>query len=149
MVTKDELINEILYDFLWEIVSNKTEEIKNLTAMLKDIGYLDDKEELIAKTTECAVQTTDNFDIINSYEEDDHIVIDCEMDFIMQTFIGREYIWSITGVTKCKICIPGIEGYNWEIIKNARFANDLLCHKDIVDFTDINFDGIECDCLYV
>ncbi len=148
-MTKDELINEILYDFLWEIVSNKTEEIKNLTVMLKDIEYLDDKEALIAKTTKCEVQTTDDFDIINSRDEDDHIVLECEMDFIMQTFIGREYIWRITGITKCKIRIPGIEGYNWEKIKNTGSADDFLRHKDIVDFTDINFDGIECDCLYV
>lgn len=146
-MTKEELINDILSDFLWEVVGNKTEEVKNLPQMLKDISYLDDKEDIIAKTTECEIQTSDNFDIINSYEKNECIVIECEMDFIMHTFIEEENIWSITGVTKCEISIPGIEGYDWEIFKTDAEKDDLLSHKDIVNFINISFDWVECDCM--
>lgn len=146
-MTREELISDILSDFLWEVVGNKTEEVNNLPEMLKEINYLDDKEELIARTTNCEIQMSDNFDIINSYEKDECIVIECEMDYVMQTFIETENIWRITGVTKCEIMIPGIEGYDWEIFKTDMIKDDLLSCKDIVSFTNLSFDWVECDCL--
>lgn len=64
-MTSEEQINDILSDFFWEVVGNKTEEVNNLSEMLKEISYLDDKEKLIAKTTDCEIQMSDNFEIIN------------------------------------------------------------------------------------
>ena len=37
-MTREELINDILSDFLWEVVGNKTEAVNNLPEMLKDIS---------------------------------------------------------------------------------------------------------------
>lgn len=56
----EELLNDTLEEFLLECVSDKIEEVSELPKMLKDINYLDNKQELTAKTTKCEVLGIDD-----------------------------------------------------------------------------------------
>ena len=146
-MSSKELVEEILYDFLWEVVGNKTEEVDNLPELLKETNYLDDKEEYISKTTKCEINESDEFIINKITEDSSSIVVDCEMIFIMNSFVEKEAVWRITGTTIAQIKIPNVDGHNWMLIKNVFFKQDLLKHKDVVTFNDIHFDWVECDCI--
>ena len=43
----EELLNDTLEEYLMEVVGDKVEDVAELPNMLKDISYLDNKEELI------------------------------------------------------------------------------------------------------
>ena len=96
-----------MYDFLWEVVGNKTEEVDNLPNLLKDINYLDDKEVYLSKITRCEIFNCDEFNINR-----------------------------ITATTIAQVKIPGVNDYDWTLIENAVSKQDLLKYKDIVTLFD-------------
>ena len=144
-VTSKELVEEVLYDFLWEVVGDKTEDVDNLPNLLKDINYLDDKEVYLSKITRCEIFNCDEFNINKITDEGSSIVVECEMPYIMSARIEKEAVWSITATTKAQVKIPGVNDYDWTLIENAVSKQDLLKYKDIVTFKDIQFDWVECD----
>lgn len=140
---------EYLYDFLCECIGAKVEEPNQLTQMLKDIGYLDQKEYLISKTTTCEILDCEDIEITNSQEEENLIIVDCVLSYIMQTFIDKEFIWRVQATAECTLSIPNGDSYNWDMIEGSMSSKEaILNHKDIIEYQNIEYKDVECECLY-
>ena len=149
----DQLLNDTLDEFLLECVGKKIEEISELPKMLKDIGYLDDKQELLDKTTECEILDIVDYSIENYSLSENEIHIRYSLDFIMQTFIDSEYIWRVQGFAQLEFSIPDTSKVDWSVFElqddNNVFWEQYEKHKEFVRFQNIIYEEIECDTLYL
>lgn len=149
----DHLLNDSLKDFLLECVGSKIEEVSELPKMVKDIGYLDDKQELLDKTTECEVLDIPDFLIENYSLSGNEIHIEYGMGFIMQTFINSEFIWRVQGWARVEFSIPDTGKADWSVFESLGNNNDFWeqyeKHKELVQFQNIVYEEVECDTLYL
>lgn len=91
----DNLLNNTLEEFLLQCIIDKIEDVSELPKMLKDIDYLDGKDEYLAKTTRCEVLDFEDPFIENCFELENEIYIQYEFEFILQTFIDSKFIWRV------------------------------------------------------
>lgn len=142
----DMLLNTVLDTFLLECVGDRVEEPSEVPRMLKDIAYLDNKDELISKITECEILDVDDYEIKNYSVVTDNIKIEYEMSFILQVYADADAFWRIQGTAQCVFSIPGPEAYDWSIFQNDNMnKQQLLAHKDLLNFESFTYDFIECD----
>ncbi len=109
----EQLLNDTLEEFFLQYVGDKIEEVSELPKMLKDIHYLNDKQELIAKTTRCEILGIDSSFVDNYSVSGNEIHIEYEMEFILQTFLNSEFIWRVQGCAQAKFTIPGLDSVDW------------------------------------
>lgn len=147
----DNLLNNTLEEFLVECVSDKIEDVLELPKMLKDIGYLEKKQELIDKTTKCEMLDVDNWSVEKYSLSEDEIHINYEIDFILQTFIDSEFIWRIQGFAQAEFSIPytGSQDLSVFASQGSDFFGLYEKYKDLVRFKNIVYTDIECDTLYL
>lgn len=148
----NQLLNETLEEFLAECVGKKIEEVSELPKMLKDIAYLDNKQELLNKTTECEIFDVDDYHIENYSLSGDEIYIQYSMGFVLQTFIDSEFIWRVQGWVQAEFSIPDTSKVDWSVFETQGYINDFWeqyeKHKGLVQFQNIVYEEIECDTLY-
>lgn len=144
----DMLLNTVLDEFLLECVGNKVEDPSEVSRMLKDISYLDNKDELLSQITDCEILDVADYEIQNYSADADNIKIEYEMCFILQAFANDNAVWRIQGAAQCIFSIPGPEAYDWSIFQNTSMnAQQLLEYKDLLNFESFTYDDIECDTL--
>ncbi len=143
----EDLVEETLEEFLLDCVGNKVEEVSELPAMLDGIGYLTDKEELIAETDYCEILDISDSSVLHCYEEDGKIKIFYTMDYILQTFVDSEFIWRIQGTIKTQLSIPDMNTVNWLEFENSEESFEELYdkYKNLVHFDNIEYVFIEVD----
>ena len=145
-INETELISNLNFKSnVLEFVVNKVEEPKQLNIMLKDIGYLDNKDEFINKITRCEVFDCTNYEIKNVIINNDNIELLYKLDYILQALSGKEFIYRVTGVCNCKLIIP-LTLYS---VLNSENNINILEYRDKINFLEIKYDDIECDCLYL
>ena len=143
----EQLLNDTLEEFFWQYVGDKIEEVSELPEMLKDIHYLMDKQELIAKTTRCEILDSDNC-FVDSYSvSGNKIHIEYEIEFILQTFLDSEFIWRVQGCARAKFSIPGPDLVDWSVFdaEDHDFFEDYDKYKEFVQFDKITYTDVECD----
>ena len=147
----DNLLNKTLEEFLLECVSDKIEDVSELPQMLKDIGYLDRKEEYIAKTTKCEILDVDDGFVENYFVSENEIHIQYQVVFILQTFIDSEFIWRVQGCAKLEFSIPDTNSVDWLVfdMQNNNFFEQYNKIKELVHFKNVVYKEIECDTLYL
>lgn len=145
------LLNSTLEEFLLECVSNKIEDVSELPKMLKDIGYLDSKQEFIAKTTKCEILDVNDAFVENYFVSGNEIHIQYKLAFILQTFVDSEFIWRVQGCAQSKLSIPDTSLVDWSVFdtQNNKFFEYYKKYKESVHFQDTVYEEIECDTLYV
>lgn len=149
----DHLLNDTLEEFLLECVSGKIEEVSELPKMVKDIVYLDDKQELLNKTTGCEILDIEDSFIENYSLSENEIHIQYSLAFILQTFINSEHIWRVQGYAQVECSIPDTRKVEWSVFEsqgnNNAFFEQYEKHKEFVRFQNIVYEENECDTLYL
>ena len=143
----EELLNDTLEEFLLECVSDKIEEVSELPKMLKDINYLDNKQELTAKTTKCEVLGIDDAFVDDYFVSGNEIHIQYELTFILQTFIDSEFIWRVQGCARFELSIPDTASADWSVFdaQDDNFFGHYEKYKGLVHFQIVVYQEIECD----
>lgn len=142
------LLFNTLEEFLLECVCDKIEKLSELPEMLSDIGYLDNKQELILKTTRCEILDTDDAFIENYFVSGSEIHIQYELVFILQTFIDSESVWRIQGSMQSELTLPDTASVDWSVFEpqnNTPFFEKFNIYKEFVHFQNIVYKNIECD----
>ena len=145
-----DLLNNTLEEFLLECVSDKIEEVLELPRMLKDIDYLDNKQEIINKTTKCEILDVEDSFVEKYFLAENEIHIQYKLDFIMQTFIDSEYVWRVQGCAQAELSIPDISVVDWSVFdtQNNDFWEQYRKHKESVHFLNICYTQMECDTIH-
>lgn len=116
-------------DELLDIVCEKIEQVSELPEMLKNIGYLDNKEMLIGQTTACEILDISDSVITDQRVSENKVLIDYEIDFIMQTFIEHKIVWRVQAAAKVRLSAPEDENFD----------------PELVDIQSIEYIDVECD----
>lgn len=132
--------------FLWEIVSAYIEQPRFLPDMLRDVGYLDNKDEVIQKVDSLEISNIDPLFILYCITENGRIVFGFETPFVLIAKSGNERLLRITAVFAAKCSIPDENAfdrsaYDWENMNRQ----ELLAHKDLAEFSAVRFEDAECD----
>ncbi len=150
----DDLLTNVLDEFLLECVCDKIEDVSELPKMLKDIGYLDNKQELIQKTTICEILDGEDAFVENYEVAENEVHIQYTIRFILQTFIDSEFIWSVQGCAQAELSIPEavLNDIN-DIMEDDDFDEQIEKYEDIleesVSFQNTVYTEVECDTLYL
>lgn len=147
----NDLLNNTLEEFLLECVSDKIEDVSELPKMLKDISYLDNKQEFITKTTKCEILDVDDGFVENYFVSENEIHIQYKLAFILQTFIDSKYIWRVQGCAQSELSIPDTNLVDWSVFdtQNNKFLEHYKKYKELVHFHNTDYEEIECDTLYM
>lgn len=144
----EELLNDTLEEYLMEVVGDKVEDVAELPNMLKDISYLDNKEELIAKTDYCEILEPGDAEVEDCEEDGGDIHLTYVFDYIMQTFIKDDFIWRIQGTIRAELTITDADSVDWSEFEDGDFDALYDKFKELVRFDKVKYDFIECDTLY-
>ena len=145
----NDLLNNTLKEFLLECVSDKIEDVSELPKMLKDIGYIDDKQTLTAKTTRCEILDIDDAFVKNYFVSGNKIHIQYELAFILQTFVDSDFIWRVQGCAQSELSIPDADSADWSVFAAQNFFEHYENYRKLVQFQNIVYTEVECDTLYV
>ncbi len=69
------------------------------------------------------------------------------LDYILQTFIGDEFVWRIQGTVKAQLSMPDDKTANWAEFANSEksFGELYEEYKNLVQFDRIDYVFIEAD----
>lgn len=141
-----EITNSNLNDLLWELVSDKVSEIKEVSQMLKDIGYLDELEKIIASIDHSEVLEADHFKVIQRNSIDSSIQIIFEMNYILNTFEKNEPILRLTGSVMGECNISSLKVSELNLLNFSKMTrHELLNCRSFVELKNLSYSGIECD----
>lgn len=145
----ENLLNKTLEEFLMECVSKKIEEVSQLPEMLKNIGYLENRDEFISKTTRCEMSDIDDAFIESHIVSGNEIHINYQIDYIMQTFVGSKAIWRVQGSARAELSIPNTDLEDWSVFETEpdKFFENFAKFKGLVRFGNVVYSDIECDTL--
>lgn len=145
----DNLLNKTLEEFLMECVSKKVEDVSELPEMLKNIGYLDNKDEFISKTARCEMLDIDDAFVESYLVSGNEIHINYQITYIMQTFVGSEAIWRVQGSASAKLSIPNTDLEDWSVFETEpnNFFENYKKFNGLVRFQNVVYSDIECDTL--
>lgn len=145
-MSAQELIESISETFLWEVVSAHIEQPRFLPEMLANIGYLDNKDEMINKVDGMEIMDSEPLEILYSVAENGRISFGFEMPFVLIAKSGREQLLRITAVAAGKCSIPDENAFDWSAFDwDDMNKQELLAHKDLAEFLQLNFEDAECD----
>ncbi|MDE7478547.1 MAG: hypothetical protein K2M91_11460 [Lachnospiraceae bacterium] len=147
----DDLLNDILDEFLLECVCDKIEDVSELPKMLKGINYLDRKQEIITQTTRCEIIDGDDAFIENYFVSGNEIQIQYELTYILQTLINTKAIWRVQGCAQIELLIPDTDSADWAVFDNVQtkdFSAYYEKYKGLVRFRDIVYQDVECDAVH-
>lgn len=145
-----ELIESISETFLTEVVSAYVEQSRFLPEMLADIGYLDNKDEMIKRVDGMEILDSEPLEIFYNIAENGKITFGFEMPFVLVAKSGREQLLRITAIAAGKCSIPDESAFNWSALDwDDMNKQELLAHKDLAEFLLLNFEDAECDDLTV
>ena len=145
----DDLLNKTLEEFLMECVSKKIEEVSELPEMLKNIGYLDNKDEFISKTARCEILDIDDAFVESYCVSGNEIHIIYQITYIMQTFAASEAVWRVQGSAMAELSIPNTDLEDWSVFETEpdNFFENYNKFKGLLRFQNVVYSYIECDTL--
>lgn len=140
MVTQ-ELLDSLSETFLCETVSAHIEQTRFLSDMLRDVGYLDNKDEIIQKIDRSEILDSEPLEISAPNAENGRISFGFEMPFVLIAKSGKEQLLKITATAAGKCSIPDESAFDWDDMNKP----ELLAHKDLAKFSELRFEEAECD----
>lgn len=145
-----ELLDELSETFLWEIVSACIEQPRFLPDMLRNVGYLENKDEIIQKVDDMEVMDSEEPEIFDSSAENGRISFSFEMPFVLNVRCGKEPLLRITATAVGQCSIPDENAFDWSAFDWEDMDKpELLSHKDLAEFSELRFEDVECDDLSV
>lgn len=145
-----ELLDELSETFLWEIVSAYIEQPRFLPDMLRNVGYLDNKDEIIQKVDDMEILDSEPLEIFDINADNGRISLGFEMPFVLIAKSGKEQLLRITATAAGKCSIPDENAFDWNAFDwDDMNKQELLSHKDLAEFPLLNFEDAECDDLTV
>lgn len=141
-----ELLDVLSETFLWEVVSAHIEQTRFLPDMLLDIGYLENKDEIIQRVDRMEILDSEPLEIFSSYADNGRISFGFEMPFILIAKSGKEQLLRITAITAGRCSIPDENAFDWSAFDwDDMNKQELLVHKDLAEFSELRFEDVECD----
>lgn len=145
-----ELLDSLSETFLWEIVSAYIEQARFLPDMLSDVGYLDNKDEVIQKVDGMEILDSEPLEISDINADNGRISFGFEMPFVLIAKSGKEQLLRITATAAGKCSIPDENAFDWSAYDwDDMNKTELLEHKDLAKFSELRFEYVECDDLSV
>lgn len=145
-----ELLDGLSETFLWEIVSAYIEHPRFLPDMLRNVGYIENKDEIIQKVDDIEVMDSEELEIFDSSAENGRISFGFEMPFVLIAKSGEEQLLRITATAAGQCLIPDENAFDWSAFDWEDMDKpELLSHKDLAEFSEMRFEEVECDDLSV
>ena len=145
-----EFIDGLSETFLWEVVSAYIEQPRFLPDMLRDVGYLDNKDEVIRRVDSMEIMDREPLFILYCITENGRIVFGFETPFVLIAKSGNEQLLRITAIFAAKCSIPDENAFDWSAYDwDNMNRTELLSHKDLAEFSAVRFEDVECDDLSV
>lgn len=145
-----ELLDGLSETFLWEVVSAHIEQPRFLPEMLQNVGYLDNKGEIIQRVDGMEIMDSEPLEILYNVTENGRISFGFEMPFVLIAKSGKEQLLRITATAAGKCSIPDENAFDWNAFDwDDMNKQELLAHKDLAEFPLLNFEDAECDDLTV
>lgn len=145
-----ELLDGLSETFLWEVVSAHIEQPRFLPEMLQNVGYLDNKGEIIQRVDGMEIMDSEPLEILYNVTENGRISFGFEMPFVLIAKSGKEQLLRITATAAGKCSIPDENAFDWNAFDwDDMNKQELLAHKDLAEFPQLNFEDAECDDLTV
>ncbi|MCM1468163.1 MAG: hypothetical protein NC086_08445 [Alistipes sp.] len=145
-MNRQELLNKLSGTLLLEVISAKVEEVGELPAMLKEIGYIDNKDGIMSEITRCEILDLEPLTITKCLADEGRISISFSLPFILTAWKDKEEIWRITSTAAGSCLVPDIGTINWEEVPfddMDRIA--LLSESELVELSELRYTGTECD----
>lgn len=141
-----ELLAGLSETFLWEVVSAHIEQTRFLPDMLLDIGYLENKDEIIQRVDNMEIMDSEPLEILGSYADNGRISFGFEMPFVLNARCGKEPLLRITAIAAGRCSIPDENAFDWNALDWEDMNKpELLSHKDLAEFSTLRFEDVECD----
>lgn len=136
---------ELAEDFLLNYMGDKIEEVSELPKMINNIGYIDNKEELLLQTTECEILDIGEYRIKKYDICGEEINVQFDMSFIIQSFVNTKFIWRIQGTVDSDIMIKNDMSYCFENFDPDNYKE----YSDLISVKKLKYYDMECDTLYL
>lgn len=146
-MNREELIEDIKESLLRQVILSYTEQLNQLSVMLRGIEYLEDKNELISRVTRCEVSTSKQLKIRKTDIEGSKLLVYYEMpSFVLAAWSKETQLLRVTVTMKGLCAIPDIDQYDWHSkdFNNMNKA-ELLEHKSLVYMLETFYENVECD----
>lgn len=118
--------------------------------MLRNVGYIENKDEIIQKVDDIEVMDSEEPEIFESSAENGRISFGFEMPFVLIAKSGEEQLLRITATAVGQCSIPDENAFDWSAFDWEDMDKpELLSHKDLAEFSEIRFEEVECDDLSV
>lgn len=145
-----ELLDSLSETFLWEAVSAYIEQTRFLPDMLRNVGYLDNKDEVIQRVDGMEILDSEELEISDPNADNGRVSFGFEMPFVLIAKCGKEQLLRITATAAGKCSIPDETAFDWSAYDwDDMNKSELLAHKDLAEFSELRFDYVECDDLTV
>lgn len=141
-----QLIDTLSTTLLWEVVCANIEKINQISIILKDIGYVEDIDNIIAQITECEILDSEPLEVTSFYIHEDSILITFEMRFVLSAWSRGKQFLRITATATGQCRIPDSEKYDWRSIDFEDMdKKELLSYEGLVGILELNYSNAECD----
>lgn len=145
-----EFLDSLSETFLWETVSAYIEQTRFLSDMLRDAGYLENKDEIIQKVDKMEIMDSEPLEILDHNADNGKISFCFEMPFVLVAKSGKEQLLRITATAAGKCSIPDENAFDWSAYDwDDMNKPELLSHKDLAELSELRFEEVECDDLSV
>ena len=145
-----EFVDGLSETFLWEVVSAYIEQPRFLPDMLRDVGYLENKDEVIRKVDSLEISDIEPLYILYCIRENGRIVFGFETPFVLIAKSGKEQLLRITSFFAAKCSIPDENAFVWSAYDwDNMNKTELLSYKDLAEFSAVRFEDAECDDLSI
>lgn len=143
-----ELVDSLSDTFLCEIISANLEQPRLLADMLSSIEYLQNKDEILGKVNACEILDSEEPGISDVKSEGGRAVFRYEMPFVLIVKNDKEQILRITATASGNCSV--LESFNWSDFEwDDMNRTEILEHKELAEFSDLQFFDVECDDLTV
>lgn len=144
------MLDRLSETFLWESVSAQIGQTRLLPDMLRDVGYVENKDEIIRKADGTQILDSEPLEIFNVSADGGRISFGFEMPFILIVKSGNLQLFRITATAAGNCSIPDESAFEWEAFDWENMSRQqLLAHIDLVKFSRLCFEDVECDDLTV
>lgn len=146
VVDREQLVGVLSTSLLWEVVCAHVENINQLPIILRNIGYVEDIDNVIAQVTECEVLDSEPLAIVDFKNHEESILINFEMQFVLSAWRGTRQFLRITALAVGKCRIPDIGKYDWKSMDFEDMSKEeLLSYEGLVDILELSYSNVECD----
>lgn len=142
----EQLVKKLATTLLWDVISLKVEQKNQIPIMLKEVYYLEEKDNLMTQIKKCEVIDSDPLEIIDFIIDGEKILVEFEMQFILSVWSEKKQLLRITAISIGKCTLPGNTLCNWENIDIESLGKDgWIENQNLVKVLEINYTDVECE----